>query len=210
MIFFSSSLMGTGSLLLLRTQASWDGAGHTRPVNSGKLLVECRRSMASCQRPRYTRSFQSGMMLPSGQPLWQNGTPQSMQRAPCARSLSSGILRSYSRQSCRRSLTERRSGVSRSISMNPVILPIASPVPCSGRSSAAAAVSAASVHALRLLTRPPGLYRGETRHVVARSEMLALEHRAVFGRHHPDEFRRVAVPVGQDPLGEEASGVLMV
>src|SRR5208283_4573341 len=40
------------------------------------------------------------MMLPSGQPLWQKGIPQSMQRAPCARSLSSGNLRSYSRQFC--------------------------------------------------------------------------------------------------------------
>jgi hypothetical protein len=40
-----------------------------RPVNSGKLFVECSRSIASFQRPRYTRSFQSGMMFPSGQPL---------------------------------------------------------------------------------------------------------------------------------------------
>ena len=30
------------------------------------------------------------MMLFSGQPVWQKGMPQSMQRAPCVRSLSSG------------------------------------------------------------------------------------------------------------------------
>ena len=65
-----------------RTQASSHGAGHTRPVNSGKLLVECSASIADLQSWRYTRSFQSGMMLLTGQPLMQNGMPQSMQRAP--------------------------------------------------------------------------------------------------------------------------------
>jgi len=52
MMFFSISLIVTGSLLMLRTQASSHGAGHIRPVNSGKLLVECSRSIASRQRPR--------------------------------------------------------------------------------------------------------------------------------------------------------------
>jgi hypothetical protein len=69
MMCFSMFLMVTGSLLMLRTHASSHGAGQMRPVNSGKLFVECRRSIASRQRPRYTRSFQSGMMFPSGQPL---------------------------------------------------------------------------------------------------------------------------------------------
>ena len=108
MICFSICLMVTGSSLMLSTQASSHGAGQMRPVNSGKLLVECRRSIASFQRPRYTRSFQSGMMFPSGQPLWQKGMPQSMQRAPCCCSLSSGSLPSSSRQSFRRSATGRR------------------------------------------------------------------------------------------------------
>ena len=53
-----------------------------RPVNSGKLLVECSTSIAFFQSPRYTRSLKSGMMLLTGQPLLQNGVPQSMQRAP--------------------------------------------------------------------------------------------------------------------------------
>ena len=47
--------------------------------------------MASRQRLRCTSSFQSGIALPSGQPLWQNGTPQSMHREAWARTLSAGI-----------------------------------------------------------------------------------------------------------------------
>jgi hypothetical protein len=90
MIVFSITLIATGGSLMPSTQAASQGAGQMRPVNSGKLLVECRTRMASRQRSRYTRSFQSGMMLFSGQPVWQNGTPQSMQRAPWVRTLSSG------------------------------------------------------------------------------------------------------------------------
>ena len=65
------------------------GAGQMRPVNSGKLLVECSTCSACFHCPRKTRSFQSGMMLLTGQPLWQNGIPQSMQRAPCFEASSS-------------------------------------------------------------------------------------------------------------------------
>ena len=36
----SSDLMPTGSLLMLSVQATSQGAGQMRPVNSGKLLVE--------------------------------------------------------------------------------------------------------------------------------------------------------------------------
>src|SRR5258708_27313228 len=35
-------------------------------------------------------------------------------------------------------------------------------------------------------------HRGQARHVVTRAEMLALEHRAILGRHHADEFREIA------------------
>ena len=80
MIVYSTCLIVTGSWLMPRTQAASHGAGHRRPVKSGKLLVAWRRSIASSQRSRYTRSFQSGMMLPSGQPWLQNGMPQSMHR----------------------------------------------------------------------------------------------------------------------------------
>ncbi len=47
----SMVLMVTGSSSRLRVHASWQGAGQMRPVNSGKLLVECRVSMADCQAP---------------------------------------------------------------------------------------------------------------------------------------------------------------
>jgi hypothetical protein len=64
----SMDLMDTGSWLMPSTQAPSQGAGHTRPVNSGKLLVSSRRSRASRQRPLCTRSLNSGTLLPSGQP----------------------------------------------------------------------------------------------------------------------------------------------
>ena len=80
MISTSTCLMVTGSELMPSTHAVSHGAGQSRPVNSGKLLVACSRSDASYQSCRQTRSFHSGMRLPSGQPVWQNGMPQSMQR----------------------------------------------------------------------------------------------------------------------------------
>ena len=64
MISTSTCLMVTGSWLMPSTHAPSHGAGHSRPVNSGKLLVAWRRSMASRQWSRQTRSFQSGMRLP--------------------------------------------------------------------------------------------------------------------------------------------------
>jgi hypothetical protein len=77
-------LIVTAGWLMPSTQLDSHGAGQIRPVNSGKLLVACRRSMASAHCPRHTRSFHSGMRFPSGQPLWQNGMPQSMQRPACS------------------------------------------------------------------------------------------------------------------------------
>ena len=85
MMAHSMFLIVTGFSMMPSTHAPSHGAGHTRPVNSGKLLVMSSRSSACFQRPRYTSSFHSGILLPSGQPVsfwWQNGTPQSMQRAP--------------------------------------------------------------------------------------------------------------------------------
>ena len=54
-----------------------------RPVNSGKLFVLCKTVKAFCQSLLNTKSLKSGMMLLTGQPLLQNGVPQSMQRALC-------------------------------------------------------------------------------------------------------------------------------
>ncbi len=45
----SIDLMATGSSLMLSVQAASQGAGQTRPVNSGKLLVECSTSSAPRQ-----------------------------------------------------------------------------------------------------------------------------------------------------------------
>ena len=65
----SSDLMPTGAALMPRVQAASQGAGQMRPVNSGKLLVECRIALAARQLPRYTASLKSGMLLLTGQPL---------------------------------------------------------------------------------------------------------------------------------------------
>ena len=52
MISYSMRSMATGSALMPSTQDPSQGAGHSRPVNSGKLLVAWSRSMASAQSPR--------------------------------------------------------------------------------------------------------------------------------------------------------------
>ena len=51
-ISFSMYSMVTGSALILRTQLASQGAGHTRPVNSGKLLVDSRVPRAPFQSPK--------------------------------------------------------------------------------------------------------------------------------------------------------------
>src|SRR5580698_5840305 len=57
-------------------------------------------------------------------PVWQNGTPQSMQRAPCSFSVGSGRCSWNSCQSRTRVLGSRPGGSRRSYSMNPVSLPM--------------------------------------------------------------------------------------
>jgi hypothetical protein len=51
MIACSIDLMPTARLMP-SVQAASQGAGQMRPVKSGKLLVECRTSIASFQLPR--------------------------------------------------------------------------------------------------------------------------------------------------------------
>ncbi len=46
--------------------------------------MACSRSLAALQSARETRSFHSGIRLPSGQASWQKGTPQSIQRSAWA------------------------------------------------------------------------------------------------------------------------------
>ena len=53
MIEFSICLIVTASpSRISSTQAASHGAGHRRPVNSGKLFVACSWRIASCQRSR--------------------------------------------------------------------------------------------------------------------------------------------------------------
>ena len=52
MIAHSIVLMVTGASWMLSVQDASQGAGQTRPVNSGKLLVESRLRAASSQSPR--------------------------------------------------------------------------------------------------------------------------------------------------------------
>mmetsp|Transcript_33327 Transcript_33327/g.51718 ORF Transcript_33327/g.51718 Transcript_33327/m.51718 type:complete len:323 (-) Transcript_33327:446-1414(-) len=83
MMEYSMFLMVTGAATRPATHAPSHGAGHTRPVNSGKLLVVNKRSKALFHCSLKTSSFHSGMRLWMGQPecVWQKGVPQSMQRA---------------------------------------------------------------------------------------------------------------------------------
>jgi hypothetical protein len=112
-IAYSICLIITGSSLMSSTQADSHGAGQIRPVNSGKLLVASSWRMASSQRSWRTRSFQSGMRLPSGQPLLQNGTPQPMQRAAWSRSSGSGSVPKISPWSRTRSRGSRSGSATR-------------------------------------------------------------------------------------------------
>src|SRR3954449_4282134 len=123
MIRCSICLIVTASSLMSRTQAASHGAGQIRPVNSGKLLVACSASIASRQRSRKTRSFQSGIRLPSGQPEWQNGMPQSVQRAPWSCSSGSASGSAYSLKSLILSGIGRLRASTRWISRKPPSLP---------------------------------------------------------------------------------------
>ena len=119
MVRSSTCLIVTASRLIPITHAVSHGAGHKRPVNSGKLFVACKRSIASRVSPRQIKSFHSGMRLPSGHPSWQKGIPQSIQRPACFCRCSK-LCGSYtSRQSWMRTSTGRRVGTSRGVVINP-------------------------------------------------------------------------------------------
>ena len=99
MIVHSMDLIVTGFSMIPSVHDPSHGAGHTRPVNSGKLFVSWRRSSASRHLPWCTSSFHSGILLPRGHPLpvwWQYGVPQSMHRALCVASSDVGRVRAPS------------------------------------------------------------------------------------------------------------------
>src|ERR1041385_8194102 len=152
--------------------------------------------------------------------------PQSMQRAPCWRSLSSDTLPSSSRQSLSRSSTGRRAGISLPISRNPVILPIMtvltySLLPIGERLRAfAKRRRGGEGESSRLLPTPPrpvplpkgeGMVVDAAHHHLDRRqlgrvavEMLRRKHLAVFDRHHPDELRGDLLPSRKHAPGELA------
>ncbi|KAL5698164.1 hypothetical protein ACHQM5_012011 [Ranunculus cassubicifolius] len=68
MMEHSMVLIDTGFSIIPRTHEPSQGAGHTRPVNSGKLFVSRRRSSASRHLFWYTNSLNSGILFPKGQP----------------------------------------------------------------------------------------------------------------------------------------------
>src|SRR5689334_21480515 len=184
----STFLIVTGSWLMPRTQAVSLGAGQSRPVNSGKLLVACNRSIAASQSSRYTRSFHSGMMLPSGQPWWQNGMPQSMQRPACSVMIGSSALPAppgyTSCQSCTRSATGRRLATSRPCFRNP-------------RGSAMQ-----SLHHARgglVVVEPFG-----------GGLLLGGQHLLVVRRHHLGEAAYGGRPVGEQRFSHRRAGLLVV
>ena len=85
MMLYSMFLMVTALSTRPATHEPSHGAGHTRPVNSGKLFVELRLMYALCHCSLSTMLLNSGIRLLIGQPVWvwQKGVPQSMQRAAC-------------------------------------------------------------------------------------------------------------------------------
>src|SRR3954463_10943611 len=186
-IAFSICLIVTASpSRISSTHDASHGAGHRRPVNSGKLFVACSWRIASSQRPRYTRSFQSGMRLPSGQPLWQNGTPHSMQRAPCSASSVSGRCRTNSLKSLTRSSGARSGTPTRWTFTKARSSPIERHL--LGRVEALAAGRDGLLRRLVLLL-------GEQ-----------LEDAAVILRKHLDELRCDLVPLVEHPLADRRVG----
>src|SRR3990172_5797232 len=122
------------------------------------------------------------MRLPRGHPTaWQNGTPQSMQRAACWWRTSSASDRSTSYQSLIRSSTGRCSASTRGYFRNP-------------RGSA-------MEHLLR-----GGRLVGADLFGLPQ----AFESPAVVDRHHLDELSGHDVPAVEDAPGLPASGVVPV
>ncbi len=127
-------------------------------------------------------------------PVWQNGIPQSMQRAPCCCNLASEKCSWNSRQSLTRSNGERSVGNSRSNSMNPVGLPMRYVSPAIQNNNYANAPATMQAHAL-----------SRTRNfcVVPRFRQAASE------RRH--DWRLEPVPINRRCLiSADASSVVLV
>src|SRR5512135_406526 len=133
-------------------------------------------------------------------PVWQNGTPQSMQRAPWLRSRFSSRCGWNSSQSPMRSMGARSTGSSRRYSMNPVGFPIV--VLC--RSVAA---DAREVARILLAGFHDGLVADQAALFRPRD---AGEHALVVLRDDLDELRQHVVPAVQHEARAFARGVRQV
>src|SRR3954469_10201914 len=126
------------------------------------------------------------MRLPSGQPLWQNGTPHSMHRAPCSASSVSGRWRTNSLKS------PTRSDGSRSGTPTRWIFRKAPSSPIEGHPLLREEALAAGRHGLRARLR---LLGGQL-----------LEHAAVVLREDLDELGGRLVPGVEPPLADRRAG----
>ena len=116
------------------------------------------------------------MMLVSGQPVWQKGTPQSMQRAPCVLHALFG---------------------KRLVDFEPVVDALAR-----GR----AACGSSRVYSMKPVTLPMGHLLPPLTADVFDARGLRLSDPLVFVREDFDEFRQHAVPVFQNPFAARAAG----
>src|SRR3954453_3464291 len=131
------------------------------------------------------------MRFPSGQPLWQNGTPHSMQRAPCAASSSTGRSTRNSLRSAARSPGSRYLAPERSIFRNAPSSPIDVALP--GHEALAAGRDRLALRvALLLLARP------------------LLKHALVVGREDLDELRAQRVELVEHALADRRAGAAHV
>src|SRR3954451_16089015 len=130
------------------------------------------------------------MRLPSGQPLWQNGTPHSMQRAPCSASSRSLRWSTNSLKSCTRSLGSRSATPTRWIFRKAPSSPIERHL--LGAEEALAAGGHRAPGGLLLLA------------------LELVEHAAVVLGEDLDELRRQVIEALEHPLPHRRAGALDV
>src|SRR5215475_2555411 len=140
------------------------------------------------------------MMLLIGHPVWQNGIPQSMQRAPCIEASSSVSVEMNSRELRTRSVIGSVVSATRLSSMKPVIFPITLAPPSRDRKhDGAASRPSFSRRCLLLGLRSRRLGRS------LRCVHLG-ERTAVFVREHLDELAPMSFPVVEHSERVRASG----
>src|SRR5262249_29110580 len=155
-------------------------------------------------------------------PVWQNGIPQSIHRAPCVLRSSSEWWPWNSFQSRTRSIHCRATGSPLEYSMNPVALPMLIPISLAVPSYALKerrtnrsfrhkrillAAEASQVARVKLECRHGRLFGCQARFPHA---FLSLEHAPVIFRNYPYELRNRVVPGHKSPCGAAAARELCV